>query len=154
MECDTLNTIALKFETTPSKLAQVNKKASGSSFVLFPGDVSWRERGRGRKDERREWEGRGMEREEEREGGRRKGKRAAERERGGGVRTVASSPTDLGHLFCFVSDHQQHRKLLIQCHLPVHGAEADAVFESAVNEVPVASYCTGREIDHQLGWEG
>ncbi len=58
MECDTLNTIALKFETTPGKLAQINKKPLGSSFVLFPGDVSGEGEGEGEGEREREGEGR------------------------------------------------------------------------------------------------
>ena len=38
MECDTLNSIALRFDTIPGELAHINKKPSLSSF-LFPGMV-------------------------------------------------------------------------------------------------------------------
>ena len=39
MECDSLNSIALKFDTTPSEIARLNKKPPGLSFSLFPGEV-------------------------------------------------------------------------------------------------------------------
>lgn len=41
MECDTLNSIALKFDTTPSEIAHLNKKPPGLSFSLFAGEVCW-----------------------------------------------------------------------------------------------------------------
>ena len=39
MERDSLNSIALKFDTTPSEIARLNKKPPGLSFSLFPGEV-------------------------------------------------------------------------------------------------------------------
>lgn len=39
MECDSLNGIALKFDTTPSELALLNKKPPGLTFQLLPGEV-------------------------------------------------------------------------------------------------------------------
>ncbi len=39
MDRDTLNSIAIKFETTPSEIARINRKHQGPSFVIFPGDV-------------------------------------------------------------------------------------------------------------------
>lgn len=41
MECDTLNSIALKFDTTPSEIAHLNKKPPGLAFSLLPGEVCW-----------------------------------------------------------------------------------------------------------------
>ena len=40
MDRDTLNSIALKFDTTPSEIAQLNRKHHGASSVaLIPGEV-------------------------------------------------------------------------------------------------------------------
>ena len=41
MEGDSLNSIALKFDTTPAVLARLNKR-SQAGFSLFPGNVSVR----------------------------------------------------------------------------------------------------------------
>ena len=39
MERDTIQGIAVKFETTPSEIARINKKPT-LTFSIFPGDVS------------------------------------------------------------------------------------------------------------------
>jgi hypothetical protein len=40
MELDTLNSIAVKFETTPAELARLNKKPLGPTSTVFTGEVS------------------------------------------------------------------------------------------------------------------
>ena len=39
METDTLNSIAVKFETTPTELARLNKKPLGATSTIFTGEV-------------------------------------------------------------------------------------------------------------------
>ena len=39
MDNDTLNSISLKFDTTPAELARLNKRTL-ASYSIFPGDVS------------------------------------------------------------------------------------------------------------------
>lgn len=39
MDRDTIQGIAVKFETTPSEIARINKKPT-LTFSIFPGDVS------------------------------------------------------------------------------------------------------------------
>ncbi|XP_064381825.1 oxidation resistance protein 1-like isoform X2 [Halichondria panicea] len=39
MDRDTLNSIAIKFETTPGDIARINRKHQGPSWHIFPGDV-------------------------------------------------------------------------------------------------------------------
>ena len=40
MDRDTIQGIAVKFETTPSEIARINKKPT-LTFSIFPGDVSY-----------------------------------------------------------------------------------------------------------------
>ena len=42
MDRDTIQGIAVKFETTPSEIARINKKPT-LTFSIFPGDVSLKE---------------------------------------------------------------------------------------------------------------
>lgn len=39
MDHDTLNSIAVKFETTPAELARLNKKPLGPTSTVFTGEV-------------------------------------------------------------------------------------------------------------------
>ena len=68
MDSDTLNSISLKFDTTPGELARLNKRPL-AGFSIFSGDVSWEREG-GREGGRERGKERGREGEGGREGGR------------------------------------------------------------------------------------